>query len=66
MDSQTFLLGSLIVIPAYNEAQNLKSVLSELQGALTNASTLVVDDGFIDGTSDIVAEESALPGQQED
>ena len=54
------------MIPAYNEAQNLKSVLSELQGALTNASTLVVDDGFIDGTSDIVAEESALPGQQED
>jgi len=54
MDSQTSLKGSLIVIPAYNEAENLKSVLSELQGALPDASILVVDDGSIDGTSDIV------------
>ena len=54
MDSQTSLNGTLIVIPAYNEAENLKSVLTELQIALPGSEVLVVDDGSIDGTADIV------------
>lgn len=54
MDSHTSLNGTLIVIPAYNEAENLKAVLSELQGMLPGSAVLVVDDGSIDGTADVV------------
>jgi glycosyltransferase involved in cell wall biosynthesis len=54
MDLQSPLEGTLIVIPAYNEAENLKSVLAEIKDVLPGAAVLVVDDGSIDGTSDVV------------
>jgi glycosyltransferase involved in cell wall biosynthesis len=54
MDLQSPLEGTLIVIPAYNEAENLKSVLAELNDVLPGAAVLVVDDGSMDGTCDVV------------
>ena len=54
MDLQSALAGTLIVIPAYNEAENLSSVLAEIKQALPNTSILVVDDGSVDGTAELV------------
>lgn len=42
-----------IVLPTYNEAQNISKLLTAI-GQITNASTLVVDDSSPDGTASIV------------
>lgn len=53
MDLRSALKGTLIVIPAYNEAENLTMVLSEFRETFLGAAILVVDDGSIDGTADV-------------
>lgn len=54
MDLHSQLKATLIVIPAYNEAENLKSVLCEIKDALPGVDILVVDDGSSDGTENVV------------
>jgi dolichol-phosphate mannosyltransferase len=44
---------SLIVLPTYQEAENIADVLRAAHAALPEASILVVDDGSPDGTADI-------------
>jgi glycosyltransferase involved in cell wall biosynthesis len=52
-----------LLLPAYNEAENLKAVISETAGVLEAAgfsyTVLVVDDGSTDETADVMAELSA-------
>ena len=43
----------LVVIPTYNEAENLEPVIDRLRAAVPEADVLVVDDGSPDGTGDI-------------
>jgi dolichol-phosphate mannosyltransferase len=43
----------LVVIPTYNEAENIEGVLHKVRGALPEATVLVVDDGSPDGTGDM-------------
>jgi dolichol-phosphate mannosyltransferase len=43
----------LVVIPTYNEAENLEPVVGRLRAAVPEADVLVVDDGSPDGTGDI-------------
>jgi dolichol-phosphate mannosyltransferase len=43
----------LVVIPTYNEAENLEAVVDRLRAAVPEADVLVVDDGSPDGTGDI-------------
>jgi dolichol-phosphate mannosyltransferase len=43
----------LIVLPTYNEAENLNSVISDLCGLKSNIEILVVDDNSPDGTGKI-------------
>lgn len=47
-------LGALVVIPTYNEAENIEAILKAVAVAVPQASVLVVDDGSPDGTGDIV------------
>jgi dolichol-phosphate mannosyltransferase len=42
--------GAWIVLPTYNEAENLPGIASAILGALPAATLLVVDDGSPDGT----------------
>jgi dolichol-phosphate mannosyltransferase len=42
--------GTLIVMPTYNERENLRPLLSELRTRYPEISILVVDDGSPDGT----------------
>ncbi len=44
----------LVVIPTYNEAENVERILRRVHQALPDAGILVVDDGSPDGTADLV------------
>ncbi|HEY2332555.1 MAG TPA: glycosyltransferase [Acidimicrobiales bacterium] len=49
----------LVVVPTYDEADNILVALSRIRAALPRASVLVVDDGSPDGTGDIVSDMAA-------
>jgi len=42
----------LVVLPTYNESENIDRVLRRIRAALPAATVLVVDDGSPDGTAD--------------
>ena len=44
----------LVVIPTYNESENIERMLRRIHECLPGAGVLVVDDGSPDGTADIV------------
>jgi len=46
---------ALVVIPTYDEAENVRGILDVVMQAVPSAHVLVVDDGSPDGTGDIVA-----------
>jgi len=52
----------LVVIPTYNEAENLESVVARLRPSVPEADVLVVDDGSPDGTGDIADRLAAADG----
>ena len=43
----------LVILPTYDEAENIVEVLGRIQLALPSADVLVVDDGSPDGTADL-------------
>lgn len=47
------MLRALIVLPTFNEAENIDDVLRRVRGAVPEADVLVVDDGSPDGTADL-------------
>jgi len=47
------VLRALIVLPTYNEAENIDDVLRRVRDAVPEAGVLVVDDGSPDGTADL-------------
>ena len=46
-------MNVLVVLPTYNEAENIDRVVRRIRSALASATVLVVDDGSPDGTADI-------------
>ena len=50
----------LVVIPTYNESENIERMLQRVHDCLPEAGVLVVDDGSPDGTADLV--EAAASG----
>jgi dolichol-phosphate mannosyltransferase len=44
----------LVIIPTYNEAENIERMLRRIAESLPEAGVLVVDDGSPDGTGDLV------------
>ncbi len=44
----------LVVIPTYNESENIERMLHRIHECLSGAGVLVVDDGSPDGTADLV------------
>src|SRR3954467_15009784 len=45
---------SLVVLPTYNERENIESIVSAILGQSSDFEVLVVDDNSPDGTGDIV------------
>ena len=50
--------GPLVVIPTYNERENLASIVARVRAAVPDAAVLVVDDSSPDGTG-VLADELA-------
>ncbi len=46
-------MSVLVVLPTYNEVENIDRVLRRIRAALAEATVLVVDDGSPDGTADV-------------
>jgi len=46
-------MNVLVVVPTYNEADNIGQVLRRIREAMPEATVLVVDDGSPDGTADM-------------
>lgn len=46
-------MRALVVIPTYNEAENVVTVLRRVKAAAPDVAILVVDDGSPDGTADL-------------
>jgi dolichol-phosphate mannosyltransferase len=44
---------NIVVIPTYNEAENIAAMIQTLRGIMPELDILVVDDGSPDGTGDI-------------
>ena len=48
-------MSPLVVIPTYQEAENIVDVLERVRASVPDAGVLVVDDGSPDGTADLAA-----------
>src|SRR5262245_45637887 len=46
-------MRTLVVLPTYQEAENISTVLEAVRTQLPEATVLVVDDGSPDGTGDL-------------
>ncbi len=46
-------MRTLVVLPTYNESENIETVLRRVRAVVPGADILVVDDGSPDGTADI-------------
>ena len=50
---------ALVIVPTYNEAENVRTIAAAVLGALPDAHLLVVDDASPDGTGDLVRQLAA-------
>ncbi|WP_292711728.1 polyprenol monophosphomannose synthase [Microbacterium sp. 67-17] len=50
------MTSTLIIVPTYNERENIPLILGRALAAVPDADVLVVDDGSPDGTAEIVQE----------
>ena len=48
--------STLVVLPTYNEAKNIETVLRRVRAVVPSAHVLVVDDGSPDGTAELADE----------
>ena len=48
-------MSPLVVLPTYQEAENIVDVLTRIRASVPEAHVLVVDDGSPDGTADLAA-----------
>lgn len=56
-------MTALVIIPTYQEAENIADVLGRVRAAAPDAFVLVVDDGSPDGTADLAEATAAELGQ---
>ncbi|WP_371604199.1 polyprenol monophosphomannose synthase [Streptomyces sp. NBC_01220] len=54
---------ALVIIPTYNEAENIKPIVSRVRAAVPEADILVADDNSPDGTGKLVDEIAATDDQ---
>ncbi len=58
-------MSPLVVLPTYQEAENIQPMLGRIRTSVPDAHVLVVDDGSPDGTADLAAESADQLGQIE-
>lgn len=57
--SQALLIKTLVLIPTYNERDNIAELIEAVRAHMPAADVLVIDDGSPDGTGQFVAEMGA-------
>ena len=57
-------MKSLVILPTFNEAENIAEVLDRVRAAVPDAEVLVVDDGSPDGTAELAESWAAGHGGQ--
>lgn len=55
-------MSPLVVLPTYQEAENIRDVLGKVRVSIPDAHILVVDDGSPDGTADLATKAGAELG----
>ena len=45
---------AVVIIPTYNEKENIENIIRAVLGLDINVNILIIDDGSPDGTADIV------------
>ncbi len=55
----------LVVVPTYNEADNIELILDRIRASVPSFDVLVVDDGSPDGTGDLADKVAAVDDQVE-
>lgn len=50
------MTNNLVIIPTYNEKENITSIISAVYSLQEDMDILVIDDGSPDGTADIVTD----------
>ncbi|MEU7562859.1 polyprenol monophosphomannose synthase [Streptomyces eurythermus] len=53
---------ALVIIPTYNEAENIKTIVGRVRGAVPEAHVLIADDNSPDGTGKLADELAAADG----
>lgn len=53
-NNETAASHSVVIIPTYNERENIHSIIDAVLGQPIRADVLVIDDGSPDGTADLV------------
>ncbi len=53
----------LVIVPTYNEADNIVAAIGRVRGAVPRADLLIADDGSPDGTGAIADDLAAVDGQ---
>ncbi len=56
-------MPALVVLPTYQEAENIRDIIGRIRRAVPDAHVLVVDDGSPDGTADLAADAGKELGQ---
>ena len=54
-------MRKLVIIPTYNEKENISKMISKVFSLPEPFEMLVIDDGSPDGTADIVRERQKAP-----
>jgi dolichol-phosphate mannosyltransferase len=62
-NQQTVALRPLVVVPTYNERENLEAIVSGIRQYLPQGEILVIDDGSPDGTGEIAESLSSTLGR---
>lgn len=57
--------ATLVLLPTYQEGENIATVLRQLRGSVPDATILVIDDGSPDGTAEIASDVGRELGQIE-
>ncbi len=64
MTNQSLKADSVVIIPTYNECENVAAIIDAALRQPLNLHVLIIDDGSPDGTADIVREKmEQYPGQ---
>ena len=58
-------MRTLIILPTYQEAENIRIVLDQIRNVVPDAHVLVIDDGSPDGTADLAEDIALARGQIE-